>query len=172
MGGDSGANGSELQRSVEVDTLPMALAAVQAWLQPPTFLWTTTPWACPKPPASPYPSPTLHLLSVLQPPPHAGMGTSTGTVPLSSFHAQAMPGLCAALQTSVFWEGEEHMATGKTTARAWRQPVTGFSPVPAVVGDFMPPCSVATACTTQAAIMVQTPSPGCAGMGQGCREPA
>lgn len=64
------------------------------------------------------------------------------------------------------------MVTGKTTARAWRQPVTGFSPVPAVVGDFMPPWGVAMAGTIQAAVMVQAPSPGCAGRGQGCRESA
>lgn len=63
------------------------------------------------------------------------------------------------------------MVKGKT-ARVWRQPVTGFSPVPAVIGDFMPTWSVAMACTTQAATMLQTLSPGCAGMGQGCRESA
>lgn len=55
------------------------------------------------------------------------------------------------------------MVTGKTTPRARRQPATDFSPVGAMVGDFMPPWSMAR--TTQAAITVQIPSPGCAGVG-------
>lgn len=78
----------------------MVLAAVQAWLQPPNFLWTTTPWTLPKPMLVLIQA-HLHLLSTLQPPSHAGMETGIGTVPLASFHAQAVPGLCAALQTSV-----------------------------------------------------------------------
>lgn len=59
---------------------------------PPTFLWTTTPWSHPKPPVSP---PAQLLIFP------CWDGDWHRTVPLASSHAQAMPGLCAALQTSV-----------------------------------------------------------------------
>ena len=113
----------------------MAPAAPPAWPQPLTLLASPvdllkTPLqaliqAQPSSSCQPYsPHPTLVL------------GLAQELCPSPAPMPRAMSGLCATLHTSVFWEGGEHVVPGKTTARAWRQPVTGFSQAPAVAGNF------------------------------------
>lgn len=86
-----------------------------------------------------------------------------------------MSDLCATLHIPVFWESEGRVVPGKTTARAWRQSVTGLSQALAVVGGGLHTMATAWpwhARDAQAPTTMQTRAPGYEGMGQGCRETA